>query len=271
MNIFGNCYETQNINFNNMEDKQLNLVEILKDCPRGTKLYSTIHGEVELNRIVINDDYPIEYFYKDINGATSNSGVMKDGRYSIFGNGECTLFPSKDQRDWSKFKILSELIDGEFYYCVYNYNQTENHVIFIYKKHIMYKTNYYAALDMGHSISSKNSFIINNNKIITELRKATEKEKRILLNTIEIEGYKWDEEKRELIEPRFDISTLETYDKVLMRDNGDWFATMFSHYKNGKFHDCGGCSWLRCVPYNDETKHLRGTTGTPPKKYITWV
>ena len=49
-----------------MENKNLNLVDILKDCPQGTKLYSTIYGEVELYRIIINEDYPIEYKYKNI-------------------------------------------------------------------------------------------------------------------------------------------------------------------------------------------------------------
>ena len=32
-------------------NENLNLVEILKDCPKGTKLYSTIHGEVEFDGI----------------------------------------------------------------------------------------------------------------------------------------------------------------------------------------------------------------------------
>ena len=40
-------------------NENLNLVEILKDCPKGTKLYSTIYGEVELNEININSSEPI--------------------------------------------------------------------------------------------------------------------------------------------------------------------------------------------------------------------
>ena len=253
-----------------MEDKQLNLVEILKDCPVGTKLYSTIYGEVEFKAIKPDDDYPIKCRV-DYNNCKQIISVSIDGKYYSDYKGECTLFPSKDQRDWSKFKISSELIDGEFYYCVYNYNQKENHVIFIYKKHVMYKTNYYVALDINHSILSKNSFVVNNNKIITELCKATEKEKQRLLNTIEIKGYKWDEEKKELIEPKFDINTLQPFDKILVKDYTGWHATMFSHYKNGFFYSCNGCSWSKCVPYNNETKHLIGTTEIPPKKYITWM
>ena len=42
-----------NENINNLKimNENLNLVEILKDCPKGTKLYSTIHGEVEFDGI----------------------------------------------------------------------------------------------------------------------------------------------------------------------------------------------------------------------------
>ena len=89
-------------------NKDLNLVDILKDCPKGTKLYSTIHGEVEFEKIAYNgeyDEYPIKYSYKNIKNNENYAFVTVDGRYSFMANGECTLFPSKDQRDWSKFSI----------------------------------------------------------------------------------------------------------------------------------------------------------------------
>lgn len=89
-----------------MENKNLNLVDILKDCPKGTKLYSVIHGEVELETIINNDDYPIKYKFKTEHyNTTYKASVSIDGRCNIFHKGECTLFPSKDQRDWSKFNI----------------------------------------------------------------------------------------------------------------------------------------------------------------------
>ena len=40
-------------------NENLNLVEILKDCPKGTKLYSTVFGEVEFKCIEKNAIYPI--------------------------------------------------------------------------------------------------------------------------------------------------------------------------------------------------------------------
>ena len=83
-------------------NENLNLVEILKDCPKGTKFYSPIYGDIELIRVRKNDDgdYPIEVKASD--GSIDN--FAKDGRTYIGFDGECMLFPSKEQRDWSKFK-----------------------------------------------------------------------------------------------------------------------------------------------------------------------
>ena len=85
----------------------LDLVKILKDCPKGTKLYSTIHGEVTLNYVGTEDaNYPISVIWGD-----EKAYFTRDGRYSIKSDGECILFPSKDQRDWSKFKVPVKKFD----------------------------------------------------------------------------------------------------------------------------------------------------------------
>ena len=85
-----------------MENKNIDLTKILKDCPKGTKLYSTIFGDVELVSVYKNDEdvFPIEVKRSDGNPTT----FMKNGRFYFGYDGECALFPSKDQRDWSKFK-----------------------------------------------------------------------------------------------------------------------------------------------------------------------
>ena len=81
-------------------NEDLNLVEILKDCPKGTKLYSTVFGEVKFMGIKENASYPI---IVKVNNENFES-FTADGRIIVYFDGECTLFPSKDQRDWSKFK-----------------------------------------------------------------------------------------------------------------------------------------------------------------------
>ena len=88
-------------------NENLNLVEILKDCPKGTKLYSTIYGEVELNEININSSEPIYILVRHGEVSCEEVSLAKDGRLYCGCNGECTLFPSKDQRNWSKFKVKS--------------------------------------------------------------------------------------------------------------------------------------------------------------------
>lgn len=79
-------------------NENLNLVEILKDCPSGTKLYSTVSGEVELDYVEDGAEYPINIIAKyGVDRFTS------DGRQFIEYDGECLLFPSREQRDWSMF------------------------------------------------------------------------------------------------------------------------------------------------------------------------
>ena len=88
-------------------NENLDLTKILKNCPKGTKLYSTIHGEVILDRVDdIDIYYPIVVKYND-----SQIEFTSDGKYYIEYDGECTLFPSKDQRDWSKFKAPVKKFD----------------------------------------------------------------------------------------------------------------------------------------------------------------
>ena len=158
-------------------NEKLNLVEILKDCPKGTKLYSTIYGEVELIGISIyNPIYGIEFRAEGGERCT----VTSDGKHYDDFNGECTLFPSREQRDWSKFKA---------------------------------------------------------NK------------------------------------PKFDPKTLRAFDRVLVRNYSFqvWSVRMFSHRCESPQHsyDCNG-HYKFCIPYNEETKHLVGTTKEAPEYYRYW-
>lgn len=167
-------------------NENLNLVEILKDCPKGTKLYTPISGEVYLNRVYCNnDDYPIDVSC-DISGNGIELSFAKDGRYyTECEDGECLLFPSRDQRDWSKFTAHW------------------------YKKE------------------------------------------------------------------KFDPETLKPFDKVLVRDycTDEWLAQIFTRYfKYRKYPYVDIClnSYTYCIPYNEETKHLVGTTEEAPEFYRNW-
>ena len=83
-------------------NENLNLVEILKDCPRGTKLYSTVYGDVEFYKIDLDSDSTLKIYVKIWAGVIVR--FDDSGKLELSCRGECTLFPSRDQRDWSKFK-----------------------------------------------------------------------------------------------------------------------------------------------------------------------
>ena len=78
----------------------INIAEILKDAPKGTKLYSPIFGECVLSNvgttaIRVNTDITFDSLTFDEYG-------------KIFPNGECLLFPSKYQKSWDNFTIKKE-------------------------------------------------------------------------------------------------------------------------------------------------------------------
>ena len=80
-------------------NENIDLTKILKDCPKGWKLYCTIYGEVEFVCIDEYEEYPIKVMVKrKFIDAFSGKGFIRP-QYNIKG----MLFPSKDQIDWSTF------------------------------------------------------------------------------------------------------------------------------------------------------------------------
>ena len=91
-------------------NENIDLTKILEGCPKGTKFYSPIFGEVELDHIygcqigiycaILNRLYMFN--------ATGKYEMIEMGCSDSWGNyyysDECLLFPSKEQRDWAKFK-----------------------------------------------------------------------------------------------------------------------------------------------------------------------
>ena len=164
-------------------NENINLIKILENCPKGFPLYSIIYGIVTFSRIV---DNAIEFMYshETIYGIyKATAYVNLKGKHIGSYNGECTLFPSKDQRDWSKFTAPW------------------------YKKE------------------------------------------------------------------KFDPKTLQPFDKVIVRGHNEdiWTCDLFSHIYSNFIYTCtGGCGYKQCIPYNDDTKHLVGTTEEAPEYYKYW-
>ena len=182
--------------------EKLNIAKILKDCPKGTKLYSPLCGECyfeELNQETI--------ICKKRN--TQTITFTSGGYYMlpVFDGAEPMIFPSKEQRDWSKFQ--RPFNDGDILFV-----KSANSWILIYKdsenKEDIYK---YAAI----SKHPNNKFIFyDNNPLcckedVSTIRLATEEEKGKLFKAIKENGYKWNAESKtleKLVNPQFKVGDI---------------------------------------------------------------
>ena len=73
---------------------------------------------------------------------------------------------------------------------------------------------------------------------------------------------------------KFDPKTLNPFDRVLARNfkTTKWRCEHFSYFDGDNYNPCiaSCCSYEFCVPYNDDTKHLVGTTEEAPEFYRYW-
>lgn len=80
---------------------ETNIVEILKDKPQGTKLYSSACGKCKLES-VDDKSFKISFYNSKFGFMNGGEGYLdKNGK--LYDDGECVVFPSKEMRDWSKF------------------------------------------------------------------------------------------------------------------------------------------------------------------------
>ena len=93
-------------------NENLDLCEILKDCPRGTKLWSPVWGDVTLSEI--NDDGGHFSILLSVDGF-NDMPLYPNGKMYDVKEAECLVFPSKEQRDWSKFKVPVKKFDPKYF------------------------------------------------------------------------------------------------------------------------------------------------------------
>ena len=84
-------------------NENLNLCLILKDYPKDTKLYCTFLGDVLFSKIENNKIF--------VHIGNTEWSFYSDGKFIC--DGECVIFPSREQRDWSKFKVSIERFNPE--------------------------------------------------------------------------------------------------------------------------------------------------------------
>lgn len=142
---------------------------------------------------------------------------------------------------------------------------TDGKCIAIYKK----EDECYCGLDKHGYLFIASSF---NSEVITRL--ATDEEKQILFAALAKEGKRWNAEKKcmEDLKPKCEF---KPFDKVLVKDliGDNWNIAHFSYIDRTDsiypFMTEFGC-FKRCIPYNEETKDLLGTSSDCPEKYKTW-
>lgn len=231
-------------------NNKINIAEILKDCPKGTKLYSPIFGEVKFNKYHENI---ITILSTSNDGRNTLNTFSKNGSYySGYSQSECLLFPSTKMRDWTKFFKRGDVV------YIKEANYVTDYAIFE-----SWKNDDYTEFNASIFYSNKSGFA--ERKVCTAklYTKANDILKAKLITFIE-QHYngKYNPETLQ-VEPVKPTCPFKPFDKVLVRnyDNTVWFANYFSHYKdnNGYHYACIDDSYIFCIPY-EGNEHLLGTT-----------
>lgn len=230
-----------------MENK-INIAEILKDCPKGMKLYSPLFGEVKLYQSKVDI---ISVFSKDDDGEDVFDTFTENGLfYSGYSQAESLLSPSSEMRDWTKFFKRGDIVikDGGGMAAVFDGWANDTYTEF------NTTVNLYCDNNTGEE------------EVCTTLlfRKATEEERNQFIEKVEriLKGkYNPDTLQVEPIKPE---CPFKPFDKVLVRDAEglEWYANYFSHYREydqGYPYACMGVYYRYCIPY-EGNEHLLGTT-----------
>lgn len=80
-------------------NEEIDLIKLLKGVPKETKFYSVLHGEILLKELYFPDKDHIAF----VAGFYGCEIVIYPKNGKLHPDGECLIFPSKENRDWSKF------------------------------------------------------------------------------------------------------------------------------------------------------------------------
>ena len=234
----------------------MNIAEILKNCPKGTRLYSPIFGEVMFGYVSPDG------WIKCYTTSTQLGMFYPDGTYSK--NGEVMLFPSKEQRDWNKFQIPFKFGD-----IIAMYNDQYKHInIAIFDEYI---GNKYMKVICTNLAKSNEIKIFDEDEYWNKegVRYATEEEKEFFFNLLKEQNYVWTG--KEIIEKKFDLRSLKPYDRVLVKsEGGAWYPSIVSYVSTGQVYLIDSESSADYVIPFESNEHLVGRWDDPAPYYITW-
>ena len=240
---------------------QINIAELLKDCPKGMELDCTMYDNVTFERFDVEQNRcyfkagPADTFWTTCYGKINGSPF-----------GKCVIFP-KGKTTWEGFQ--RPFMDGDIVVCTNGsctftaiFKGMRNGSSF-YRYGVMYDNEFRCLVNDWSDFNDS-------------CRLATEEEKAKLFDAIKANGYKWNPETKtleKLEQPKFDITTLKPFDKVLVRDNNEqfWTCDWFSFHDTKQVYPfaCVGHYVSQCIPY-EENQHLLGTTNDCDNFYKTW-
>lgn len=233
-------------------NNDINIAEILRDCPKDTKLYSPLFGEVELKTIhdlhfpivteIVNEEYKL---------MSKKVDFTKDGTFFEIPNTECMIFPSQKMRDWTKFfkrgDVVRSIDDGA--QAVFKGWESDDY------------TSFYASIVHHAEVDEWDEDVVF--AVESFYKEPEEFARGFIVDAEEHYNGKYNPETLQ-VEPIKPECPFKSFDKVLVRNNDEmvWKADYFSHYKdNNDYHYCCiGNSYRDCIPFNDQTAHLLGTT-----------
>lgn len=235
------------------KNNNINIAEILRDCPKGTKLYSPLFGDVTLKRVdSVSFNFPITVESKKNNYAA----FSKTGLYYNYGNAECLLFPSSEMRDWSKFFKRGDVVitNGGGMTAIFDGWANDTYTEFNTTINLYFNGNT-GKEEVGDTLL---------------FRKATEEERKQFIEKAEraFNGkYNPETLKVESVKP---TCPFKPFDKVLVRNenNQEWLPGFF-HMFDGDWnhpycimnlHHLSDYAYKQCIPY-EGNEHLLGTTG----------
>lgn len=285
----------------------MNLLEILKQCPKGMELDCVMYDNAYLEQVNEKAVYPIVIRI----GKTDTICLTKEGHWNKFPNAKCVIFP-KGKTTWNDFKVPFKT--GDFIYGRFNntvgilvkINGGSYKVCDVAPNGGFYYKGPVPIVDSDYRLASDNEArrltdVMHYHGVVwsQELKRIVPIEKSIFkvgdkieslngdvklvikevtpLYYIDTDGWKFlisDQNNWKLIHKKFDISTLKPFDKVLARpSNSDlWECELFSSYNancSNPFH-CLGIWTEQCIPY-EGNEHLLGTTNDCDEFYKTWI
>lgn len=249
-----------------MNNSDINIADILRDCPAGTLLYSRMTGKLELQQVFEKgcDTYPIQadviYEYEDPKNDTFAS-FTSTGRWSKeFPNGECLLFPSLEMQDWTKFFRRGDVVVcvGLGVTAVFEEWDSEDYTEFRTTVEYDNKEDIWGVKLYGlfHTL---------------DFRKATDNERAQFFAAAEAHyGGRFNSETLEFDIPK-PKHPFKPFDRVLVRDKDDqvWIPNIFANFRDEYSHkyQCVDNCYAQCIHY-EGNEHLYNTTDAPGKQQI---